>query len=384
MSLADVKYQPHAQRQIHRALAASRVAHAYIFHGPPGVGKETLANGLAQLLLCGEPVELQLDAAEAEAVGLETVRSGCGQCDDCRAMHAQTHPDLHLIYRQLNREHPDPTIRRRKALEIGVDVLRHFVIDRVGFTPARGRSKVFIIREADRITTSAQNALLKTLEEPPGDTVLILLVSAIDRLLPTTLSRSQQVRFDALPASFVRMKLSDLLSNLPPDQIEWYARGADGSLGLAMERATNELYELNGRLLDGLARLADQRPDRLVKAWTEESKALGDRYRKVDPDISDTEATRRGFKSLFHLAAAWYADILRLGAGNAAAVVNAGLRNSLDHAAKTTDPEHAADAIQRITQAERQLDLNVNTQLCVETLLNDLANIARGETLTAS
>ena len=384
MSPADVKHQGYAQRLIQRAIAGARVPHAYLFHGPRGVGKETLAHGLAQLLVCSEPVEQQLEAADAEVVGVDSVRRGCGQCEDCRLVAARTHPDLHLIYRQLNRDHPDPVIRKRKALDIGVDVLRHFVIDRIGYTPARGRSKVFIIREADKMTPAAQNALLKTLEEPPKDTVLILLVTAVDRLLPTTLSRSQVVRFDALPASFVHAKLTELLANLPAEQIEWYARCADGSLGVTLERANDELYELNGRVLDGLARLhgcpapsggGGQRPDELVKIWTDESKALGDRYRKVDPDITDTEATRRGFKTIFFLAATWYADILRLAAGDAATIVNADRRAQLEHVAKTIDPERAADAIQRITLAERQLDLNANTQLCIETLVNDLATM---------
>ncbi len=381
MSLFDVKHQEHAQRSIQRALIADRLPHAYVFHGPPGVGKEALAQGLAQVLLCGQPVEKRLDGGEARSVGLDSLRIGCGECDDCRLAAAQTHPDLHIIYRQLNREHPDPVVRSRKGLEIGVDVLRHFVIERIGLTPARGRAKLFIIREADRITAAAQNALLKTLEEPPGVSVLILLVSALDRLLPTTRSRCQVVRFDALPADFVQRKLTELLPDLPPEQVEWYARCADGSLGLALERAADGLYALNQRVLEALAEMPGQRTDHLAKMWTDESKALGEGYRKRDPDITDTEAGRRGFKSIFHLAATWYADLLRCGSGDPAAIVNAALHDRIEHAAQALDAARAADAIYRIVQADRQLDLNANTQLCLETLLDDLAHIARHKPL---
>jgi DNA polymerase-3 subunit delta' len=95
------------------------------------------------------------------------------------------------VHRYLIKEHPESDVRKRKGLEISVDVLRHFVIERTALTPIRGRAKVFVIREADSMTTQAQNALLKTLEEPPGPTFIILLVSALDGLLPTTLSRCQ-------------------------------------------------------------------------------------------------------------------------------------------------------------------------------------------------
>ncbi len=378
MSLSDVEHQGAAQRLIQRAVLGRRVPHAYLFHGPDGVGKEKLAVGLAQLLLCSEPVVQDLEGEQTEAIGLERLRVGCGQCEDCRAVAARTQPDLHLVYRQLNREHPDPEVRKRKALEIGVDVLRHFVIEKVALTPLRGRAKVFIVREADRITVQAQNAMLKTLEEPPGTTFIILLVTAMDRLLPTTLSRCQAVRFNALPTEFVRAKLAAFLPDLPAEQVEWYARSSDGSLGRALQHTDDQLYELNERLLEGFTKLSSARSDGLVKVWTDESKALGGRYRKRDPDITDTEAGRRGFKAVFQLAAAWYADILRFGSGDQAAVVNTARQAQIERAVESIDPTQAIEAVNRIAQAEHQLDLNANTQLCVETLLNDLGRIREG------
>ena len=393
MSLGDVEYQPYAQRLIQRAVARDRVPHAYLFHGPNGVGKERLAVGLGQLLLCSAPVEQKLEGKQADEAGVERLYAGCGVCEECRAVALRTHPDLHLVYRQLNREHPDPVVRKRKALEIGVDVLRHFVIEKVGFTPIRGRAKVFVIREAERMTVQAQNALLKTLEEPPGTTFIILLVAALDRLLPTTLSRSQVVSFDGLPTEFVRAKLAELSPDLAPDEVTWYARFSDGSLGHALEYADDELYGLNQRLLEGLISMvrtvdpsttAGRRNAGLVKEWTEESKSLGGRYRERDPDITDTEAGRRGLKSIFQLAAAWYADILRVTSGDESAIVNANHKTEIEQASRSVDAPLAVEAINRIARAERQLDLNANTQLCVETLLNDLSKIARRATAPAA
>lgn len=389
MLLGKVEHQGHAQRLIQRALLAERLPHAYLFHGPDGIGKEKLAMGLAQLLLCQNPVDKALDADQAATVGLEQLRGGCGKCEDCVAVVSGAHPDLHLIFRQLNREHPDPEVRKRKGLDIGVDVLRHFVIEKVGLTPMRGRAKVFILREADRITPQAQNAMLKTLEEPPGTTYLMLLVNTLDRLLPTTLSRCQVLRFDVLPASFVREKLDSLTSDVAPEELDWYARSSDGSLGLALEQVADDWFSLNRRVLAGLAGLCgDGRsvPDAIgvgLKSWTDAAKALGDRYRKRDPDITDTEASRRGLKTLFRLAAVWYADVLRVGSGDGAAVVNLAQADQIDRAAKVMSVQSAGDVINRLAQAERHLDLNANTQLCVETLLNDLERAARGAPLLA-
>lgn len=398
MSFFDVEHQSAAQVLIQRAMRSNRLPHAYLFHGPDGVGKEKFAIGLAEVLLCSQPVEKTLEGDQASVFRAERARVGCGTCQACHLVAAGTHPDLHLIYRQLNREHPEPEVRRRKALDIGVDVLRHFVIDRVGLTPILGQAKVFIIREADRATVQAQNALLKTLEEPPGNTVIILLVTVLDRLLPTTLSRCQLARFDALPTDFVRAKLAAMRSDLADEQIRWYAANAEGSVGRAVQSAEDELYDLNIRLLEHLALLGvseqtgkgrghsknDTNSDSIGGMWIEEAKDLSNHYRKRDPDITDTEATRRALKSILQLAANWYADVLRLGSGEDSAVVNTAQREQIDRSAATIDVEHAAQAINRIAQTQRQLELNVNTQLAIETLVNDLAHLSKGQSVPVS
>ena len=372
MSLVDVEYQAHAQGVIQRALNGERLPHAYLFHGPDGVGKELLARGLAQLLLCPEPTTVELHGEKAAAVGVERLQSACGACANCRLVQAETHPDLHVVHRYLYREHPDSEVRRRKGLDLGIDVLRHFVIERVGLKPSHGQAKVFIIREADRITTAAQNALLKTLEEPPSATFIILLAQSLDRLLPTTRSRCASVRFGALPLSFVADRLQHLAPELEDPARAWYARFSGGSLGRALECIEAQLYDLNQRLIPRLAELAHTPGALEVKTLTDESKGLGDIYRTHDPDISDTEATRRGLKTLLHLFATWYADLLHVGSGTGdSLLVNTAARDLLSK----TDlaPAAAGKAVNRIAEAERQLDLNANTQLCLESLLHALA-----------
>lgn len=375
MQLCEVKHQGNAHSMIQRAVQRERIAHAYIFHGPDGVGKELLASGFAQLMLCSQPVEKSIDEKEVDVMGIESLRVGCSECEDCRAVFAQSHPDMHLITRQLIRKHPDPIVRKRKGLDIGVDVLRHFLIEKVGHKPIRGRAKFFIVREADRMTIQAQNALLKTLEEPPGNTIIILLVSYTDRLLPTTLSRCQIVNFQSLPTKFIQSRLAQLIPDGSPDSLQWYARNCEGSLGKAIENADDGLFDLNQRLLKDLAELSSIRSHEAIENWTEASKSLGVGYRKRDPDITDTEAGRRGLQTIFRLAAGWYADVLKMSAGDRTGIVNLAWDKKLQQTAKTVSIDRAVDAVNRLARAQRQLNLNANTQLVVDALMNDLSKV---------
>ncbi|MBN4058996.1 DNA polymerase III subunit delta', partial [bacterium AH-315-J04] len=281
MPLADIRHQNHAHRQVQRAISQGRLAHAYIFHGPDGVGKEMFARALAQRLLCDEPTEAALE----QSSDTKTIQQGCGECQECVAVTNNTHPDIHSIYRQLIREHPDSTLRKRKALELGVDVIRHFIIDKASFTPLRGKIKIFIIREADRITVAAQNALLKTLEEPPGATLIILLATDLSRLLPTTLSRCQVLTFNPLPDDFVRQTLSESQPDLSPERANWYARIAGGSMGIATIACADNHYDINTKLIDQLVSLNAQTSSGISRAWIEESKSMSSLFRQRDPDI---------------------------------------------------------------------------------------------------
>lgn len=350
---------------IQRALSGNRVPHAYVFHGPDGVGKEAFATAFAQLLLCPHPRSAETDLRKRSELADWTgpAMDACGECDDCRAVRADTHPDLHRIYRQLNAFHPDTAVRNRKALDLGVDVVRHFVIDAVGAKPARGRAKVFIIREADRITTAAQNALLKTLEEPPATTFLILLVSSLERLLPTTFSRCQLLSFSPLPQDFVAQQLRELRPELEDDAITYVAQLADGSLGLALQYVDDGIPAIRDRIVTPLERLDAAGGSTVVKDWMESAKALGAACRRRDPDISDTESQRQGLNVLLSLASAWYRDRLRSAARKAETAPRATL---------------CADAISAINTAAQQIELNANVQLCLEALIFRLARQRAG------
>jgi DNA polymerase III subunit delta' len=164
--LQDIAGQPRAIAVLRRALAGGHLAHAYLFEGPPGVGKRQAAIGVAMALDC-EP-------SPGEA---------CGSCESCRRIAAGLHPDVIAV------SSDGPQIVMEQAQQIVALGQQR---------PHEARARVIIIEDADRLNASASNCLLKTLEEPLRGTHIVLVTSAPDRLLPTIRSRTQRVRFDRI------------------------------------------------------------------------------------------------------------------------------------------------------------------------------------------
>ncbi|GJM25146.1 MAG: DNA polymerase III subunit delta' [Phycisphaerae bacterium] len=358
VQLRDVQHQSRAQRLIQQALSSDRLPHAYIFHGPDGVGKEMFAHGLAKLMLCESSTGGEGDAPS---------RDSCGICRSCVLVDAGNHPDLHLVYRQLAASHPDSAVRARKALDLGVDVIRHFVIDAVGLRPTVGPVKVFIIREADKITPQAQNALLKTLEEPPETTFLIMLASAADRLLATTRSRCQMVGFASLPSEFVARRLGELVDGLDAKTADLLAVLAQGSLGRAVLYAQDGFAELFGEVSEMLAGLDRMSAAKHSKRIVELAKESANRYKQRDKNLSDAAARRVALADILGSMATWYGSHLHAAAGrpHPFEVVRDGI-----------DPEVAAQSIDSISDAESRLMQNAHAPLCIDGLMFELASHA--------
>lgn len=184
LTFESVVGQQHIVSTLEHAVAEGRLSHAYLFCGPRGTGKTTMARILAKSLLCQ-------GADAARAAG----GSGCmpdGTCPECEAIAAGTHPDVYEL---------------DAASRTGVDNVREEIINSVNFAPVRGAYKVYIIDEVHMLTTAAFNALLKTLEEPPAHVVFVLCTTDPQKLLETILSRCQ--RFD-----FHRISNEDIVGRL--------------------------------------------------------------------------------------------------------------------------------------------------------------------------
>ena len=225
-----------------RAVSRDSLPPTLLFAGPEGVGKRRVAIALAQVINCEAPVKsggsLQVHDARPE-------RDACGSCPSCQRIERGVHGDVLLIQ-------PGETgaIKIEQARE---------VVDRASYRPFEGRTRIVIIDEADTLVWQAQNALLKTLEEPPPGSVFILVSSRPDALLPTVRSRCPRLRFGRLSAAEVAAAL---------EQAHGYAAGdaraaaatADGSLGRALRADSKELArarEAASRTLQGAATTAD-------------------------------------------------------------------------------------------------------------------------------
>ena len=235
LTFDSVVGQRHIVSTLEHAVAEGRLSHAYLFCGPRGTGKTTMARILAKALLCQQ-------AEEARAQGA----SGCmpdGTCPECEAIAAGTHPDVYEL---------------DAASRTGVDNVREEIINSVSFAPVRGAYKVYIIDEVHMLSPAAFNALLKTLEEPPAHVVFILCTTDPQKILETILSRCQ--RFD-----FHRISMEDIEGRLryvceqegfecDEEALQIVARHARGGMRDAL--STLEQLSVFG---DGAVRVGDAR-----------------------------------------------------------------------------------------------------------------------------
>lgn len=229
----DVRGHAEIIRRLRRLVPAGRVPHALLFSGAAGVGKRRTARVLARTLLC---------AAGGDAP--------CGRCDACRTMAAGVHPDYFEVA---------PEVRGKSAAMIRTDAVRDILVA-ASAAPVAAERRVILVDGAERMNAQAANRLLKTLEEPLGEILFILVTSAYDAILPTIRSRAVRVAFGTLPAADIEAALR--------------ARGvhdaaaiaalADGSLGRAYDLAAAGL----GGRDDALALLAALPTLRVEDIWT--------------------------------------------------------------------------------------------------------------------
>jgi DNA polymerase III subunit delta' len=255
MSDRRILGQSRAVAALTRATAGRHVHHAWIFHGPFGVGKCTTAMEFARLLLDPETTTEHI-ARFAPPRGTNV--------DNLIA--AGSHPDLHVIRKERAEDSVIASLRDKKQTNIPVDLLRELMLGGtvdgkmfdgpVWKTPYLGHGKVFIIDEAELLDSVGQNALLKTLEEPPAGTVIILVTTREDRLLPTIRSRCQRVAFAPLDDQAMQTWLASSNLAVDADARQWIERFAEGSPGLAVIAAKYSVADWARELAKPIADLS--------------------------------------------------------------------------------------------------------------------------------
>lgn len=298
-SMRDVVGQDRAIDVLQKSLASGRMHHAWIFHGPAGVGKFTAAVAFAATLL--DPTS---------RAGTDAFIEPDAKSHVSRLLKSGTHPDLHVIVKELARFHPLPRIRIQKLVQFPKEVIDYFLIApsllAAAVPPGGLASKVFIVDEADRLerNAAAQNTILKTLEEPPPGTVIILVTSNEERLLPTIRSRSQRVAFNSLDDDAMKKWMRARGVELPREQATWLLSHAAGSPGVLLEAMRDNLYQWHTEIDPKLTALerGGAAPDlgpvmtKLVDDWA-------DAFVKRDANASKEAANHGAMEVLFRMLA---------------------------------------------------------------------------------
>jgi DNA polymerase-3 subunit delta' len=327
--LNDIFGQDAVIASLRAAVAADRLPHGLIFAGPEGVGKATTAAALAALFLCEQP----------------SSDDACGECRSCRAIATGIHPDYHVITKDLARLHDKSG--SSKATQLSINVIRYDLAERAGRKTVLGRGKVFVVEQAELMTDAAQNALLKTLEEPAGRCLIVLLSIHAGELLPTIRSRCQTLRFASLPAPLVIAHLQRRGMDTATAAVA--ADFSDGSLGVALRW-----------IEDGVLGHASAVAESVDAILAGEGADLADLLRKG----ADAYAA----KALERDELASKDSAVRTGLGVYLSVAARRVRQRLRPVGDGDFLDHACDAIDAIARAEKYLGANVNVSLVLEQL----------------
>lgn len=350
--------QSRAMDALQSALQSGRIHHAFIFHGPTGVGKFTTAVAFARVLLC--------HAATTDLAGRVTA---CGACESCRLIPESpagaaraAHPDLHLVAKELALFSDDRTTRERKLTNIPLAVLEQHVMVPVYRSAQLRHNKVVVIDEADLMDIRGQNLLLKTLEEPPEGTYIILVTDSEHEMLPTIRSRCQRVGFLPLPDEVLRAWVDEHTATWPAQSRAWLVDFSGGSFGRAALAVEYELSRWAHCVLPALdAAEAGRYPTDLgaaIGAMMEEfAKTWVERHEKASKDAANKLA-----------ATLMWAMITRYACGKVraqAAKVEAG-----DPVAGDAALEPWLAVIDAVTEAEREIGANVNMTMVADHMVS--------------
>ena len=304
-----------------RTISQKHVVSAYILQGEDHSGKLMLANSIAKALVCKE------DDAD-----------GCGECHDCRQAESRNHPDIIYVGHDRN--------------AIRVDDIRSQINDTVAIKPYSADYKIYIVDEAEKMNVQAQNALLKTLEEPPEYVVIILLAENDQVFLPTILSRCITMRLQPVPDETIAAYLRDHFE-LDEHQVDICTSFAQGKVGKAIDLATSdEFAQLMAVMLDVVTRIDDM-----------DEFEFGD----IVKSVSEYKLQIYDF---FDLMMIWYRDVLYY---KATADVNKLVFKDKIYDIKRQSDKSSYNGLERIIKAletaRARIRANVNFDLTIELLL---------------
>jgi DNA polymerase-3 subunit delta' len=377
----DLVGQEHIIEILQSAAAASRegaqtqeMTHAWLFTGPPGSGRSSAAVAFAQSLICPN--------------------QGCGACVDCNAAKTGGHPDVEII--------------RTEGLSIKVEEIRE-LLTRVTWAPSMGGWRVVVMEDADRLTESAANALLKAIEEPGIRTVWLLCAPTLHDVLPTIRSRCRHLQLHTPSIEAVTQVLINR-DKISPDTALFAAKASQGHIGRARYLATNEAARSNRKVIMqlpmqlGSLASALQAAQTLVDIATEEAKSSSESRDEIEieklQEAYGKGATGRGMatggsKAVKELEkeqksratrmvrdsidgalldlATFYRDVMMAQAGVTQSMINSDMRSEIESLASSISAYTAVQKISAILGARNYLAMNAASLVTCEALMCELA-----------
>lgn len=326
-SFDEIIGQEQIKEHLRGALKRNQISHAYIIHGERSSGKEYIARLFAMALQC------------EKRNGGDGGTEPCGECHSCRQALSDNHPDIIRVLHE-------------KPNTIGVEDIRTQINQDIVIKPYSSPHKVYIMNEGEKMTPQAQNALLKTLEEPPAYAVIIILTTNIDAMLPTILSRCVCLHMKPAPDEEIRTYLMEQLK-VPDYKADVCVAFARGNVGKAKALATSEEFDnIKADAVSLLKYIAEMDTSEMVDAIKKISE-----YKLNIDDYLD-------------IIAVWYRDVLLFKATNDANHLI--FKDEIQYIRKVADKssyEGIEYIIQAIERSKSRLKANVNFDLTMELLL---------------
>ncbi len=334
----EIKGHDFQKNILRRAARDNMISHSYLLAGPAGIGKKLIALEFAKLINCQSGRPINIDAPEGE-------KCSCGSCSK---VDKGIHPDV--IY-----------VQYEGVKSIKVEQIREGVEERLFLKSFEGKFKVVIVDEAERMSSGAQNAFLKTLEEPPPNSVIILITSAPDSLLPTIRSRCQMIKFNALSKDLIYEELTRR-EDLTAEQALICSKLSGGSLGKAL-MIDEELIEWRKELIEYLINLKPNSGVRII--------GLAE-YMPIASTPEDTE--KMGLTLEF--ISLWLRDLILIKTGSDEdQFTNIDLIGPSTEIANNWDLDNITDKLSALEKTWNDIyNLNANKQLSFENLFIRLAS----------
>lgn len=310
------------------AIENKRVSHAYILSGPYGIGKMLMAESFA--------LELQCENRQGKA---------CGVCSACKSTKSKNNPDI--IY-----------VVPKKTKAIGADDIREQVLRQVEIKQYKYKYKIFIIENADKMTVAAQNAFLKTLEEPPGYAIFLLLAENPELFLPTVFSRCVMIRLRPLGTSLVKEYLIEK-NKTEKDEAVFFAEYSAGSIGKAIKLSTDEDFiSMRNDIIDRLYNIGNTELWQIL-CWGRE-----------------LEKYKESFFECLDIAELWFRDVLAAKKlKDSKYIIQKDKEQKIFSQAKNTDFLLLEKSFKAVCLARRQLEQNGSFQLIVENMLMTIKGV---------